>query len=1020
MSNHSPIEQTSSSVDPSTPVLSDHSGGGGPGMTTTSSSGSSTPVTFDNAALRSPSPRKPVNFLGLGVPSLPPTLPSASPAPTPSLVLATYPHLAHYIFSLLQNVQFSPTKPGGQSASSSSSTQHPLSMSSSGESDDEDENSPPLSQSRDGSTRSDMASSASETEDLPAGQQTPKKQKYLKTEGGVSGVERDNLVKQIVDLLDNEEEEKVKEVLKPHMGELAKDEILMDQVCLDCMHRRKDDAENVPYAPHLTPTRARGSPNPSAHVNPLRPFTPTRVPSFRNRTPLGRPHSPSPALAQAQMSAAPAPPAPPSSSGYSSTGSPVVSPRLLNAKAATFSPVSRGPSGGNSAANSGPGSTGGGSTPFLPSDPWRDAPADPPRAASPFGVIGPSTMSRTGSNLAIAAPLFSAQSSPFASPLGTPNKSTIKMPDVFASPAPSFSRTSSYRGVVPDDDDDDEFSPFGRTLPRLHHQDSSLLNTDAKPFSPFGAGDYSNFSSGVSHSGSSASYGSRASGEEPSLEEINNEAGAGMTPLDVLCSVFTSVPRPELEDALHRAGYDFESAMSMLVAQHTLPRSGASTPQRVSSPRPLLGVGSRGAISGVHHAPREGYFQQGGRSFRGDLSPGFPGAGARSPGGHGGKMCRYFLAGECRRSDCRFSHDVDRALCRFWLRGHCAKGPNCEFLHQLPNNLDPNALSNAMSHVEISSDGYARPSSPAMYSPADEFPDLLASRLNRGIGGRFDPSRNRFANAVKRATPAPVSMIQVSGMRQNALPVQNNISPSLAPAVLAVPRPSQRIKLRPPTLLPTLKTGTSANEQYMSTRATSIRLGHARNACLARAADAFRRGDGAAAKRFSREGKALNQRMLNEAAEAAQTLVKDRRIEAQSAVRERDPGWSDDPSDRAERGRECAGGLGTIMGVAGRKNVQGGDTLSSVERTEALLDLHTLHGGEGSEIAGQFLAELERESFRGLAYIVIGEEKHVGSQDPLRGASKVRLGTSVKQALAEWGYAWNESAGVICVDPCRT
>ncbi|WVF65377.1 hypothetical protein IAT40_000104 [Kwoniella sp. CBS 6097] len=1018
--SHSPIEQQgSTSIDPSTPILTgSSSGGGGPGVTTTSSSGSSTPATFDNAALRSPSPRKPVNFIGLGVPSLPPALPSASPAPTPSLVLATYPHLAHYIFSLLQSVQLSPTKPG-QSASSSSSTanQHPLSMSSSGESDDEDESAPQSAQSRDSSMGGDN-SPFSESEGIPAGQQTPKKQRYIKAEGGISGIERDNLVKQIIELLDNEEEEKVKDVLKPYMGELAKDEILMDQVCLDCMHRRKDDAENVPYAPHLTPTRARGSPNPGVHVNPLRPFTPTRVPSFRNRTPLGRPHSPSPALAQ--MSSTSAPPPPPSSSGYSSTGSPVVSPRLLNAKAATFSPFTRGTTGG-SAATGGNGFTAG-STPFLPSDPWKDAPAEPPRAASPFGAIGPATMSRTGSNLAIAAPLFSAQSSPFASPLGTPQKTSIKMPDVFASPAPSFSRTSSYKGVIPDDDDDDEFSPFGRGLPKLHHQDSSLLNTEAKPFSPYGAGagDYSNFSSGVSHSGSSASYGSRTSGEEPSVEELNNEAGAGMTPLDVLCSVFTSVPRSELEDALHRAGYDFESAMSMLVAQHTLPRSGASTPQRVASPRPLLGVGARGAMPGAHHAPREGYFQQGGRSFRGDLSPGFSGAGARSPGGHGGKMCRYFLAGECRRSDCRFSHDVDRALCRFWLRGHCAKGPNCEFLHQLPNNLDTNALSNAMSHIEISSDGYARPSSPAMYSPAEEFPDLLASRLNRGIGGRFDPSRNRFANAVKRATPAPPSMIQVSGMRQTPLPAQNNISPSLAPAVLAVPRPSQRIKLRPPTLLPTLKTGTMANEQYMTTRATSIRLGHARNACLARAADAFRRGDGAAAKRFSREGKALNQRMLNEAAEAAQTLVKDRRIEAQSAVRERDPGWSDDPSDRAERGKECAGGLGTIMGVAGRKNVQGGDTLSSVERTEALLDLHTLHGGEGSDIAGQFLAELERENFRGLAYIVIGEEKHVGTQDPLRGASKVRLGTSVKQVLAEWGYAWNENAGVICVDPCRT
>ena len=27
-----------------------------------------------------------------------------------------------------------------------------------------------------------------------------------------------------------------------------------------------------------------------------------------------------------------------------------------------------------------------------------------------------------------------------------------------------------------------------------------------------------------------------------------------------------------------------------------------------------------------------------------------------------------------------YSHDLDRALCRFWLRGHCAKGPNCEYV----------------------------------------------------------------------------------------------------------------------------------------------------------------------------------------------------------------------------------------------------------------------------------------------------------------------------------------------------
>jgi hypothetical protein len=167
--------------------------------------------------------------------------------------------------------------------------------------------------------------------------------------------------------------------------------------------------------------------------------------------------------------------------------------------------------------------------------------------------------------------------------------------------------------------------------------------------------------------------------------------------------------------------------------------------------------------------------------------------------------------------------------------------------------------------------------------------------------------------------------------------------------------------------LPTLKTGVGASEQYMASRANAIRLGHARNACLARAADAFRRGDGAAAKRFSREGKALNERMVNEANEAAQALVKERRVEAQRAVRERDPAWSDDPLDRAMRGRECGGGLGVIMGVANGRRVGAGggggggfgsESLSAEERTEALLDLHTLHGTEGADVLGYFLAEV--------------------------------------------------------------
>lgn len=756
-----------------------------------------------------------------------------------------------------------------------------------------------------------------------------------------------------------------------------------------------------------------------------RPFTPTGVGTLRVRTPLARPHSPATvapgsgtvtpttttsssslshglsalalgrvesALSPTLAPGAPAAPAPASSSGYSSSGSPASSPRVLNVKAATFNPTaaaaptSRHPH--ISAIQTG----------FSPSsDPWRDADAGggaavnpPARAASPymFGAAGAHGMVRTASNRAIIAPIISDQSSPFHSPLGTPTRSHMKLGDSFASPTAAVARPAS-RGVVPDDDDDDEFSPFGTGLPKLHHHEPSGLSTAARPFEPFGAGGgghqvpeffpSSSASSGATQSDQSTSFESRGS-LDPEDDPTQN-ATLGMTPLDVLSSVFSTVPRRELEDALHRAGYDFEAAMAMLVAQYTHPRSGASTPQRIASPRPMIGLDGRGAVH--HAAPSQGFFTQGGRGFNsGPLNPQLGGGvGPRSVGGGGGptRMCRYFLNGECRRSDCRFSHDLERALCRFWLRGHCAKGPNCEFLHNLPNNLDQSALNTAMSRLDVDSPAaHSHPGTPpvsSMYGAADDFPDLLAARLNRHVG-RFDPTRNRFANAVKRPVPAPPpAQINITGAaagrfspapQQPYSPAGGAETPSAPPKVPVVPRASNRVKLHAPTLLPTLTTGSAANDQYMSARATSIRLGHARNACLARAADAFRRGDGAAAKRFSREGKALNEKMLHEANEAAQVLVKDRMRDAQRAARERDPAWSDDPRDRSERGKECGGGLGVVLGVARASAVPEGDRLSSVERVEALLDLHTLHGSEGADLSSQWLAELERENYRGL------------------------------------------------------
>lgn len=49
-----------------------------------------------------------------------------------------------------------------------------------------------------------------------------------------------------------------------------------------------------------------------------------------------------------------------------------------------------------------------------------------------------------------------------------------------------------------------------------------------------------------------------------------------------------------------------------------------------------------------------------------------------------GRPCSFFLEGHCRRSDCKFSHDLSTITCRFWEEGCCFKGITCPFLHGYP------------------------------------------------------------------------------------------------------------------------------------------------------------------------------------------------------------------------------------------------------------------------------------------------------------------------------------------------
>ena len=131
-------------------------------------------------------------------------------------------------------------------------------------------------------------------------------------------------------------------------------------------------------------------------------------------------------------------------------------------------------------------------------------------------------------------------------------------------------------------------------------------------------------------------------------EDVSGMLTDGMTPFDVLSSIFGSTLAPsELEDALAANGFDFDRAMAWLIDK-ALP--APSAPQvRMQNVGGRVTVVSRDPVGGSPH----------GKGFpSGNISPPGPrygnGAGRGRGVTGGSRVCRYFMAGECLRADCRF------------------------------------------------------------------------------------------------------------------------------------------------------------------------------------------------------------------------------------------------------------------------------------------------------------------------------------------------------------------------------
>lgn len=262
--------------------------------------------------------------------------------------------------------------------------------------------------------------------------------------------------------------------------------------------------------------------------------------------------------------------------------------------------------------------------------------------------------------------------------------------------------------------------------------------------------------------------------------------------------------------------------------------------------------------------------------------------------------------------------------------------------------------------------------------PPEEFPALHStngsSKTRRGAYNYPHDElagHGRFAAAVKKpvSPPLPAPMPTVGSTTPNSKDLATlaarrealgtaaePLNPNTA---IVAPRPSPRIKLRPPTLVPPLPTSENVSSLYAAYRNRAQQLGASRNECLGRAAAAWKKGDGAAAKRYSREGHDLNAKMSAEMVQAAGKLVRERAKLAELTMRATNSTWLDDAGDRAAPGKLCGAGLGVCLGIAAQtvasQLVSEGKKLSPEERTEVMADMHGLQAAEATEVMEEFL-----------------------------------------------------------------